>query len=202
MVYQDYYQVFTDDTLSSIPDLPYNGVDMFFQPATCSFNHFQGNRIFFKYFDNYDCEQDDPCDIDKPLIDNANPGDHTLVVKSFNLHNSPSSTPTVQGHAYVNGVWLFYMSIPSNSNEFALYKGTIDVTDAQGTTIGVTQIYQATQDTADLTNMVMFELRGVAIALEGVAGYIQITTDDDFDTVSSSTVYHPDNAGDEVKLIQ
>lgn len=50
--------------------------------------------------------------------------------------------------------------------------------------------------------MVMFELRGVAIALDGVAGYIQITTDDDFATVSSSTITNPNSATDEVKLIQ
>lgn len=56
MAYQDYYQVFTDDTLKNIADITNGVMDIFFQPATCSFTHFNGNRIFFKYFDQYDCD--------------------------------------------------------------------------------------------------------------------------------------------------
>jgi len=95
------------------------------------------------------------------------------------------------------------MTEANDNTEFALYKTTIDRTASNDSTLGLTQIYQSSSDKdATLTNMVMFELRGVAIALEGVAGYIQITTDDDFATVSTSVITHPDNAGDEVKLIQ
>lgn len=203
MIYQDYYQVFTDNTLASVTDIPSGAVEMFFQPATCSFTHFVNNWIFFKYFDSYNCAQDDPCDINKPLINKDASTLPTMVVKGFKLHDSPSDNPTVYGHAYVNDVWLFYMTEPDDNTRMALYKQTIDLAGtSSGSILSVTQLYQSGSPTAAMKNMVMFELRGVAISLEGVAGYIQITTDDSFATVTASTITNPSSASDEVKLLQ
>jgi len=84
-----------------------------------------------------------------------------------------------------------------------LYKSALTVGAAgTTTTLGVTLVWTSSSPTAALQNMVMFEMRGVAISISGVAGYTQITSTDSFATNTASTITNPNDAGAFVKLLQ